>query len=347
MSQEVVKYEPSQPVGTVGTLQALLESPKMQLSLHGIASKVLDPKRLLKMILLAVNRQPALLKCTQSSLLEATMTAAELGVDCSGTLGGGYLVPYGQKATFILGYRGLIDLARRGGDVQSITAHVVYKNDKFKLVQGLEEKLEHEPNLDAEHKDDEITGAYMIARFKDGGHHIEYMNIKEILAIKKRSKAGDSGPWRTDFAEMVRKTVVRRGAKYLPLSIDAVQAISQSDEGLLDTWIPPAPETGSLSLNDFSEKPQEPIDVEPSMPRNEGEPQPDFDLGSDKQPHLLVQRMFFARCDGKNYTEVQRDEARAAMFAFLMVEDWPEIQTDTQVATAKDWINKMLKVGKK
>jgi recombination protein RecT len=107
--------------------------------------------------------------------------------------------------------------------VQSITAHVVYKADKFKLVQGLEEKLEHEPNLEVLHKDEDIVGAYMIARFKSGGHHVEYMNIQEIMAIKKRSKAGDSGPWRSDFSEMVRKTVVRRGCKYLPLSIDAAR----------------------------------------------------------------------------------------------------------------------------
>jgi recombination protein RecT len=335
------------PVGSISTLQGLLDNPKIRASVAGIIPTIMDPKRLLKMVLLAANRQPKLLQCTQASLLEATMTAAALGVDCSGTLGGGYLVPYGSQATFILGYRGLIDLARRGGDVQSITAHVVYKADKFKLVQGLEEKLEHEPNLDVVHKDEDIVGAYMIARFKSGGHHVEYMNIQEIMAIKKRSKAGDSGPWKSDFSEMVRKTVVRRGCKYLPLSIDAAQAIAQADEGLVDAWVPPVPETGSLSLEDFSEKVHEP--TKPPLETEPIEPQPGLNdpptelFNQGETPGWMgVRDLFKANCDAKSMADDQRSEAWDRMTEKCGFADWPELDTEAKCKTVRAWIHKMI-----
>ena len=69
----------------------------------------------------------------------------------------------------------------------------------------------------------------MVAKLKDGGHAIEVMSYDEIEAVRSRSKAAKSGPWVTDWEEMARKTVVRRGSKYLPLSIESQRAIAQDE----------------------------------------------------------------------------------------------------------------------
>lgn len=247
----VVKYEGNKPVGAPATLSQLLERADIQAKLAAVVPKHMNPKRLAKMALLAASRQPELLKCTQGSILQAVMTAAELGLDCSGTLGSGYLVPYfnkkigAQEAVFIAGYRGLIDLARRSGDIKSISARVVYKQDVFELEQGLEEKLVHRPALDNDRKDEDITGAYVVAHFKDGGTHLEWMGRVEIDKIRSRSKAGDFGPWKSDYPEMCKKTVVRRAVKYLPISIEAAQLIAEADT---EIEFPAKPEVATATL---------------------------------------------------------------------------------------------------
>lgn len=216
-TKQITKYHPSNPVQTTAQLKALLETSRQQLA--DIAAKQFDPDRLLKMVVLAANKQPKLLECTGHSLLQASMTAAELGLDCSGTMGQAYLVPYKKQATFIPGYRGLVELARRSGDVNSIYARVVCSNDHFVQRWGDNETIEHRPPDCGERG--QPIGAYAIAVFKDGTRQREYMTHTEIEKIRSQSKAGNFGPWKDHWNEMARKTVVRRLCKYLPCAIDS------------------------------------------------------------------------------------------------------------------------------
>lgn len=216
-TKQVAKYHPQNPVQTTAQLKALLE--KSRESLADIAAKEFEPDRLLKMVLLAASKQPKLLECTGHSLMEAVMTSAELGLDCSGTQGKAYLVPYGKQATLIPGYRGLIDLARRSGDVLTIRARVVCQNDYFVQRWGDDETIVHRPPDHGERG--QPIGAYAIAVFKDGTRQREYMTHEDIESIRKKSKAGNFGPWKDHWNEMARKTVVRRLCKYLPCAIDS------------------------------------------------------------------------------------------------------------------------------
>ncbi len=219
-------------VGDKNQLNALLSREAVQKSLADVLPKHLTPERVVKMALVAASRQPTLLKCTSESFLKAIMTSAELGLDCSGTLGSGYLVPFYNKGVqevqFIPGYRGLIDLARRSGSIARIESRIVYAQDVFEIEYGLDQKLIHKPKLTGDRGD--IVCVYGIAELTDGTNQVEVMTIDEVEAIRKRSKAGDSGPWRTDFGEMARKTVIRRLVKYLPLSTELEKALVVSDE---------------------------------------------------------------------------------------------------------------------
>ena len=198
-------------------------------SLTAVLPKHVTAERLMKIALSVTSKDAKLLACNPVSLLRCVVGAASLGLEVGGLLGEAYLVPFRDECTLIIGYRGLIRLARNSGEIKNIRARVVYKNDIFKVVQGLTEDLIHEPNLqNAELKDDDIVAAYAVAEYVNGSPQFEYMTKPQIDAIRARSASGTAGPWVTDYAEMAKKTVLRRLAKMLPLSPEKAEAFQKA-----------------------------------------------------------------------------------------------------------------------
>lgn len=201
-------------------------------SIRSVVPKHLDPERMMRVALVAISRSPDLLVCTPQSLLAAFMQASELGLTVSGSLGEAYLVPYWNKkiqakeAIFIVGYRGMANLAIRSEHVTSIEAQVVRQGDSFSYEFGTNAYLTHRP---ARGNDRPLTDAYAIATMKDGSKKFEVMQSDEVADVRSRSQCEKSGPWVTDEAEMWKKTVVRRLCKLLPLSPESVAAIEASD----------------------------------------------------------------------------------------------------------------------
>lgn len=197
--------------------------------------KHMDIDRLTRLAMTTIRTTPQLKDSDVGSLLGAIMQAAQLGLE-PGLLGQCYLLPFKNKkkgiteTQFIIGYKGMIDLARRSGHIQSIYAHAVHENDEFEYELGLESKLVHKPTMDADKG--KFIGAYAVAHFKDGGYQFEFMSKADIEKRKSRSAAGNSSysPWATDYEEMAKKTVVRHMWKYLPISIEIQQQVSY-DEG--------------------------------------------------------------------------------------------------------------------
>lgn len=193
--------------------------------------KHLNAERLMKVAQIAATTTPALAKCDVASLVGAIGQCAQMGLEPNTVLGHAYLVPFNTKrkdangnerwvnsVQVIIGYKGLIDLARRSGQIVSIAAHEVCENDKFELVYGLDEKLNHTPALGERGA---LVGFYSVAKLKDGGHCFEFMSLHQVQEIMKATQSkGKYGPWLENFVEMGRKTVIRRLAKYLPLSIE-------------------------------------------------------------------------------------------------------------------------------
>lgn len=201
--------------------------------------KTLSIDRLLKVAQIAATTTPALAKCDVPSLVGAIGQCAQMGLEPNTVLGHAYLVPFNTKrkdangqerwvnsVQVIIGYKGLIDLARRSGQIVSIAAHEVCEQDHFELVYGLDEKLNHTPSMGER---GEIIGFYAVAKLTGGGYAFEFMSAHQVLAIRdasqgyqqaKKYKKEGSHPWTVHFVEMGRKTVIRRLAKYLPLSIE-------------------------------------------------------------------------------------------------------------------------------
>jgi recombination protein RecT len=157
-----------------------------------------------------------LLQCTQQSVCASIVTALALGLEPDNVSGLAYLVPYKDKCTLIPGYRGLIQLAYRSGQVANFSTYNVYSNETFVHNCGAKEEIHHEPKPPSTRG--KYIGSYAKVELNTGGVHIEWMWDEQIETIRKRAPAGTTGPWKTDVGEMRRKTVARRACKYIPSS---------------------------------------------------------------------------------------------------------------------------------
>jgi recombination protein RecT len=212
-------------------IRTMLEKAKPQIALA--LPRHLSADRMLRISMTSIRRTPQLLSCNPQSLLGAIMQASQLGLEPDGVLGHAYLIPFKDEVQLIVGYKGLIDLARRSGQLSTIYARVVCAKDQFEYAYGLTERLEHIPS--SENDPGDIVAAYAVAKLKDGALQFECMTRREIDAIRERSRAKDSGPWVTDFPEMAKKTVLRRLCKMLPASVELARAVAldeRADLGL-------------------------------------------------------------------------------------------------------------------
>jgi recombination protein RecT len=199
--------------------------------------KHLNAERLLKVAQIAATTTPALAECDIPSLIGAIGQCAQMGLEPNTVLGHAYLVPFNTKrkdaqgrerwvksVQVVIGYKGLIDLARRSGQIASIAAHEVCTNDHFELVYGLDERLNHSPSMGER---GEVIGFYAVAKLQGGGHAFEFMSVHQVREIMAATQSkGKYGPWHDHFTEMGRKTVIRRLAKYLPLSVEFQTAVA-------------------------------------------------------------------------------------------------------------------------
>lgn len=213
------------------TMQAYIKA--MEPAIKKALPSVITPERFTRMVLSALSSTPKLAKCSPQSFLAAMMTAAQLGVEPNTALGQAYLLPYrnhGQmECQFQLGYKGLIDLAYRSGEVSVIQAHTVYENDVFEYELGMDPKLRHVP---AKADRGEAVAYYAMFKTKDGGYGFEVMSVDDVQRHAQRySKSYGSGssPWRSNFDEMAKKTVLKRALKYAPLKSDFVRGVAQDE----------------------------------------------------------------------------------------------------------------------
>ena len=194
---------------------------------------VITPERFTRMTLTALSVNPKLGQCTPKSFLGAMMSAAQLGLEPNTPLGQAYLIPYKNKGVdevqFQIGYKGLIDLAYRSGEVELVQAQIVYENDKFECQYGLEPKLVHIP---ADKERGNAIKVYAMFKTKSGGYGFEVMSIEDVKKhAKKYSQSFSSSysPWTTNFEEMAKKTVLKRVLKYAPMKSDFVRGIVQDE----------------------------------------------------------------------------------------------------------------------
>lgn len=210
-----VAAKPKAELRPIDTVRAQLEKMKPEFAMA--LPKHITPDRLMRVALTACQQTPKLLDCDRKSLFSAIMRSAQLGLEPDGILGQAYLIPFGNQVQFIAGYKGLIDLARRSGEVSNIIAKEVYENDEFSVDFSQDVPFVHKPLLSGERG--EVTHFWAMARFKDGGFHWDYMTRAEVEKIRDNGQGKNNAVWKNHFIEMAKKTAIRRIAKYLPMSV--------------------------------------------------------------------------------------------------------------------------------
>ena len=187
-------------------------------------------------------------RCGGPSLLGAFLTAARLGLEVGGPMGEYYLtprllrVPGGSpqekewQVVPIIGYRGLVKLARNAG-VGAVKAWVVYEGDVFEEGATSERGpfFEFRP-VPGDVEGRKEVGALAVARLAGGDVQHVYLTLKQVEARKARGAAGDKGPWASDRAAMIRKTAVRALAGELPQS--TLLALARTADEQVQQYVP-------------------------------------------------------------------------------------------------------------
>lgn len=183
--------------------------------------------RLVAVAMKAIQGKPELLNCDHPSLYNAVRLCAELDLEPN-ALGWAYFVPFKNSVTFLIGYRGMMELAARGGT--RMDAHAIYENDLFDFEYGLTPTLKHKPTL-GERGD--LIGAYAVAWPMAGQPIFKVLSRDEIERRKMRGGAAskNTGPWNTDYEAMACKTAVRALFSLIPMTsqMERAQEIEDGD----------------------------------------------------------------------------------------------------------------------
>ncbi len=222
-----------------------------QAAMKAVLPKHVNADRMLKIVLGAIRQTPKLQDCTIESLFGAAVLCSQFGLEPNTPLGECYLIPFynsRQEKTevqFIAGYKGLISLARRSGQIISISARTVYENDTFDIQYGTIDEIKHVPTMGERGG---IIGYYAVAKLKDGGVQFEFMSNREVGEIRDASQGAykdewvnkkktgkkvkqESSPWWKHEEQMGKKTVIRRLCNYLPMSMEMASAIQVDSVG--------------------------------------------------------------------------------------------------------------------
>lgn len=216
-------------------MQDLILSMKGQI--EAALPSVITGERFARMVLTAMSNTPQLASCTPKSFLGAMMQAAQLGLEPNTPLGEAYLIPFRNHGTlecqFQVGYKGMISLAHRSG--LYVQAHEVHENDDFEVEYGLDPKLVHKPVF----KDrGAVVAYYGMWKDKDGNYGFEVMSREDVEAhARKYSQSYGKGfsPWKSNFDEMAKKTVIKKALKYAPLTTEFIRGITA--DGTIKTEI--------------------------------------------------------------------------------------------------------------
>lgn len=206
---------------------------QMAPQLEAALPKHIDAGRIARVAMTAVRQNYKLAKCTKESFLGGLLVASQMGLEINTPLGHAYLIPYGNKATLVVGYKGIMDLAYRTGLCKTISAEAVYDGDEFEYELGINKKLTHKPPKTGERG--QVIGYYGYYLLESGGFDFVYMTHEQVTAHgRKFSKSFGTGPWKDNFDQMAKKTVIKAALNYAPMALEHRDswALASGDEAV-------------------------------------------------------------------------------------------------------------------
>lgn len=273
---------------------------------------------------LYISRKPELHRCTVGSLVQCVLSAAEQGHCLDGRMA--HAVAFNNKkkdpdsgketwvseATYMPDYKGIIDVCRRHNAIVDAYPEQVYANDEF--VYYIENGQYHHRWKPAMGDRGEYLGAFCVVLL-EGRFKVVFMSKEELDHVRNKSKAKDSGPWKTDTSEMQKKTVVKRALKLYVTDPDVADLLDRDDAamGYADTGAAVALPSPAKSLDEHASR-GSPLGIthEPSerleMPVSEGEP----DYVMDEPPTITEQPEGKGKAQSSLLGDDMPDDVRAA-----------------------------------
>ena len=227
-SRAVSRVEPqAQPFALRSPIAQLLDKPAARAAIEPLLRPGESFERIIVEVFHAAANNPKLKECAPASLVTAVAKAVSTGL----IIGEGvHLVPFGEKCTAVIDYKGAVELIVRSGVARHIDAHCVYANEPFVVTQGTNPTIEHRPILDPKARG-AMIGAYAFARLARGGFMSVTLSTDEIDAVRQHySKQWKQGALPYWYAQ---KTCVKRLAKLLPKNPALAQtlALFAAEEG--------------------------------------------------------------------------------------------------------------------
>jgi recombination protein RecT len=206
---------------------------------HGIS-----PSQFVQVVFSEIKKNEKLLQAfmeNPSSMFASVLVGAEVGLIPSDMLGEFYLIPrnlkqadgkYRMSVTPLIGYKGLVNILLRGGDVTRIHTEVVYEGDEFTPIYGLEPNIIHKPNFEVPRSADKIKYAYAVAKMKSGEYQFSVVTRAEIEGVVRMSKNTNNLYFNDAMGInrwMERKCALIQLSKMLPKDYYSKKAISMDN----------------------------------------------------------------------------------------------------------------------
>ena len=221
-------------VATQMSLGELIHSPAVVGKLNEVWNSPQMANSFISSVISVANGNPQLRNTEPMSIIGAAMVAATMQLQVIPTLGQCYIIPYGKKAQFQVGYLGLLQLCQRSGQFKKILAAPVHEGE---YVSG--DEFDEEYVFDKKQKKSDKVIGYM-AKFEllNGFTKVAYWDIDKVEAhatkFSQAFRAGFNSPWKSDFDAMAQKTVLKSILKFAPKSIEMQNAVT-FDQSVINT----------------------------------------------------------------------------------------------------------------
>lgn len=251
VQQQAPEAKAQQSVNTM--LNGILDGEKMRRRFDELLGK--RTPQFLSSLVSMINDNPdlqAAFYANSMSVIKSALQAASYDLPIDPSLGYAYIVPYKNKgkptATFIIGYKGMVQLCLRTGAYKCVPDAVDVREGELVSYNRLTGEAVFNWIEDEDEREKlPVVGYAGYFQLKNGAEKTIFMTVKQIEKHEQKNRKGDykGKGWRENFDAMARKTVIRRlCSKYALMSIEYQDNADRNTMNLAT----------ALATNDFPEE---------------------------------------------------------------------------------------------
>lgn len=239
-SETPMAIEPKKNLTPIQLFESHLQRYESSVLIDLLSEHHIKPAAFKQIVLKEIKKNPKLLEAfvaNPSSMFASIFAGAEIGLIPSDMLGEFYLIPRTinnkPTVTALIGYKGLVNILLRSGDVTRIHTEIVYEGDEFQPIYGLEPNIIHVPNFSTQRTNEKITFVYSVAKLKNGEFQFVVLSKSDIKAIQLMSKYTNDlyfNDKKDPMNWMIKKVAIMQLSKLLPKDYHGKQAVEMNNQ---------------------------------------------------------------------------------------------------------------------